>query len=255
MSEDIVQVEGKEQKERSTQERSEDQTLLEQASQQDLETKRPTDETPFSRDIVREPQEEVVEEAKENVKNGYNNDRWRASLPKARAALADKRARAKAEGRNGKQGTPAPDLITDIAKMMDEKMAHVLTHLEDLKKVYAKEGPLQAQHAVLPAQTAVKEVPEHPSDLLALPKHDKPEYPVLPDRTELEIEVAPKRMKIEPPQIDPVQEQQKFTRKFQKALEHMEFQNQEMHDRVKVDPSLGRRRDMPGMQPGRAILF
>lgn len=252
---DTVKIEGKKDPELTTEDRVDQQKVIEQVSQQDMETKRPTDETAFNRDLVREPQEEIVEEAKENVKKGYNNDRWRASLEKARKVLAEKRARAKAEGRNGKQGTPAPDLITDIAKMMDDKMATVQTHLEDLKRIYAKEGPLQSQHVVLPQQTTVREVPEHPSDFLPLPARDQPEYPSLPDRTLLELEEVPAKKPRVVIDYDPLKQQGNYAKRYQKALEHMEFQNQEMYNRVKIDPSLGRRRDMPGMQPGKKMFF
>lgn len=259
MTDIVLEIEGKNDPVRTTESRTEDQTLLEQSTQMDLEVKRPVDETAYNRDIEREAQEEVVSQAKERVKNGYNNDRWRASLPKARKALADKRARLKAEGRNGKQGTPAPDLITDIAKMMDERFAHFNTQLEDLKKIYPKADPLQPQGAVMPHETALQEVPEHPNDIMPLPPKDAPEYPIIPDRSLLELDVEPasKRQKMveSQPQQEYLHQQENFNRKFKKALDHMQFTNQEQRDRAKSDPSQGMRRDMQGFTPGRKILF
>lgn len=260
MTDISVEIEGKNDPIRTVESRTEDQTLLEQSTQMDLEIKRPIDETAYNRDIARESQEDVVSDAKERVKNGYNNDRWRASLPKARAALANKRARMKAEGRNGKQGTPVPDLMTDIAKMMDERFEKFNVHLEDLKKIYPKADPLQPQGAVIPHEKALQEVPEHPNDIMPLPPKDAPkDYPLIPDRTLLELKIEPdaKRQKLVEalPQEEYLHQQQNFTRKFQKALDHMQFSNQELRDRAKADPSQGQRRDMQGLTPHRTILF
>lgn len=143
-----MKIEGAKTTSNETDERVDRQVVLEQASQMDNIIPRPTDEAPFSRDLdSKKTHANALEESVEITKKPISN-RKEAQLVQARQALKNKRDAQKREGKKGAQGTPAPDLITDITKYMDQKFDHIYKMMQDIPVTLPAQAPLQPQDDV-----------------------------------------------------------------------------------------------------------
>ena len=219
-------------------ERVDRQEIMEQGAQMDSESARPTDETPYSRDIAEpESQTEKVEQAKENVKKMISDSRL-ASLAKARAAKAEKQKRLKAEGANAAKGTPAPDVLSALANKMEERFSSVMKRLDDFQTRIAHEAPLQAQHYIAPSSA------EKPVDLeihketyvetkqgdsgvgRAYPTHEEPVGKHQP-------EYRPTKRTFD----QAVEDEEGYHRRTKRAMDTMSFYNDRMQQRAMADPT------------------
>lgn len=243
MSDDLPRIEGQKEVTTEPEERQKVQEVLEQASQMDLAYSIPAnDEMPYKRDTDKgKSQEEIVESAKQNVKK-YIPQHWEHSLPKARAALAAKREKARLQGKEASQGTPAPDLITHITKALDERMAPILTRLEDLKKVEAHQAPMQAQGVVQETEPVEAEFPAKPNNIVEVAATDEPNALPFSNSDFVQREdpdTQPKRP-LHGPQFtsEPkrMKQQEGYVRKFKQAMQHFDFNTPEVHDRAAKDP-------------------
>ena len=145
-----VTIEGAKEHSDELKQRIERQNVLEQASQMDNVIPRVIDEAPFSRDLESKQDNagKLVQSAT-LVKKPLST-RKQAQLTEAREALRNKREAQKRDGKKGAQGTPAPDLMTNLTNYMDVKFEHMLKRMQDIPTVIASQAPLNQQE--IPSQ-------------------------------------------------------------------------------------------------------
>lgn len=246
----LPKIQGKKDKDRAeVEDRVEEQEVLEQATQMDLVKPDAVDETPYSRDIVRPPQETIVEKAKKEEPN-QTKHWWEASLPKARAARAEKARLRKLQNQQAAQGAPIPHGFEERIDSLHKKFEQFDTTLQDLKKLIAHEAPLQSSGIVPDAveQPRAQPIAAYPSTYqVAIPRDHPKTLPLSTSGTRIQHTRSPRRRSRS---RSPISEQERFTRKFQKAMDHFQFQTQEVRQRTEQEYGL----ESKGPKPS-VILF
>ena len=97
--------------------------------------------------LEEECSEKKVQEAIKMSKQ-YISDKQRASLAKARKILAEKRRYKRLEGKAKNQGTPAPDLLTNIQNQITSGFESVHKELESLRRVIPLEDPVHLDRQI-----------------------------------------------------------------------------------------------------------
>lgn len=141
------EIEGSSSKRQKLNEKENEQkVLINEVGTLDMETVRPVDEvvnTPDVKDIS--VQEKVIIGKKANKQN--ISDKQRATLAKARQVLAEKRRLQKSQK---PAGTPAPDILSKVQNLFEQKFSDVTARLDNLQKIIAYEAPLQTNQEVRP---------------------------------------------------------------------------------------------------------
>jgi len=237
----LPQIEGKREPPNEAEERESRQTLLEQVGQMDLIPVPPVDETPYDRDT------ETMEEQQEKVQQAVAfapkkiSDRKRASLERAREALAEKRRRMKAEGKDAAQGSPAIDGVIEYLKKLEDKLdsINVQQRNNDIVRINANEAPLQSQQIVQPGPTRLEVAPSQWNQYTIRQPNDVPKQMELMSYREPSYAEPPK-----PPmkqQVPVVQEQMKFNQKFKEAFSKVNYYTDQVRERAQTDPSQGKK--------------
>lgn len=231
-----IKVEGAREKEDDLRSRETRQKELEQASQMDNIVPRVIDEVQYSRDLEeKEDHEKTLTKAEQLVKKPISN-RKQAQLKEAREALRVKREKDKLEGRQGKQGTPVPDLLTDITKLMDSKFEQMLKTMQDIPRVLPAQDPLQEQ---LEARTkTVKRMdPVDPTLTHIQTPHDtQGNYPLHKSETVESYAPIHKRK-----YQDTITKQATNTaQRLRNSLQSQDIYNDQVRKRLETDPSLGK---------------
>lgn len=236
-------VEGKTDELRAIEERVDEQVLLQQAAEMDATRVIPVDEMREYSDIKKpEPQEKLLEEAREFNNKRIITDKQRASLERARKAKAEKKRRMEAENtpdnRDAAQGTPVPDYIVNALKDLHTNQEKYFSRLEDLLKVQPYQGPLQPQHIVQSSAPVVVKPPQtandpHSMNLLPKVEHNQLENPSLqkPEKR------YPSSMEYVSPDQDVLEETSRFKRKLNEAFKLMEYYTPEVNKRASLDPN------------------
>lgn len=239
-----LKVEGKKSVSEQTSEKYAQDEVLEQATQMDMEIPRAAEVNRESRDIATPPQEMLVQEAEKIAKN-YPTDKQRATLEKARAAKAEKRKQRMLEGKKGAQGTPAPDLIVQVSELLNSKFESVNKVLDDIKKFIPYESPVQTNHETITVRTEPVELPSNPQ--LFQVQNVEPDNRVtslLGSLTKRARSPTPERKANEEgayPMYDHYGQKRmrsdlrKENKRFSNALSSVDFNNQEVMDRAKIN--------------------
>lgn len=242
-----VRIEGKQSAEEQVTEKYEKDEVLEQASQMDMELPRAAEVNRESRDIATPPQPTLVAEA-EKIAKQYPTDKQRATLEKARAAKAEKRKLRMMSGRAGAQGTPAPDLITKVSEMLNEKFASVNQVLDDIKKYIPYEAPTQTNHLVPKHQEKPVSLPTNPESYQVqnTSSDNKVPFTLAPDNSSVPRDSSPPPVRIIPSDNSyPLQDRytthqmtrdlRNNKRRFTQALSSIDFNNEDVMHRAKIN--------------------
>jgi hypothetical protein len=124
--------------------REKKQTLNATAEIMDMSIPLPIEENviDYSDQVKETPVETKIEEAK--VANTQTiSDKKAATLAKARAAKSEKAKINRLTGKSMAQGSKAPDLVTELAKLLDKRFADVNKRFDDLTVYLPHQAPLQ----------------------------------------------------------------------------------------------------------------
>ena len=195
---------------------NESKIVMEEVSQLDMETKRPIEETVYQPDIKDISLSEKIFLGKKAIKQNIS-DKQRATLAKARSVLAEKRRLQKS---TPPSGTPAPDILSKVQNMFENKFEYVNKKLDDLQKIIAYESPLQVNHQVPMSATHQMETIENQTILNI--QNEKP----YTNENFLQYKPFAKQL------------QNTKTAEISKAMKSIPFTNEKVWDRIKQDSTL-----------------
>ncbi len=266
MSQVDLKVEGKKSASEQTSEKYEKDEEMEQVYQMDMELPRAAEVVAASRDVNTQPQEQVVAEAEKIVKQ-YPTDKQRATLEKARAAKAEKRKVRMLEGRQGAQGTPAPDLLNQVTELLNSKFDSVNKVLDDIKQYLPYESPVQTNHQVIPVTSEDVSLPTNPSTYQQVNRtiDNRVAVPIYPDSSTLQKrQRSPSPVQIQAPDKRSYPMNDRYSdrqmtrdmgnnkRRFTDALSSIDFNNQEVSDRARIN--FNEQGGLPSIRPA-GIFF
>jgi hypothetical protein len=208
----------------------EKETLMEQVTEMDLVKPVPVDEVTELADIATKPLEETNSEAAIRIKNRIT-EKQQAALAKARQAKHEKRALQRLEGTDAAKGTPAPDMLVELRSKLErfEELLQDIKQKQDLVKFRGEESALQqngmpaVQNIISPDEVQQEEKAIRPVEV------PKP-MPINPE---------PEFVRTTPAPI--VRESEQLAARFKRSMTSMNYQNQDMIKRAKMDPSMGMR--------------
>lgn len=195
---------------------NESKIVMEEVSQLDMETKRPIEETVYQPDIKDISLSEKIFLGKKAIKQNIS-DKQRATLAKARTVLAEKRRLQKS---TPPSGTPAPDILSKVQNMFENKFEYVNKKLDDLQKIIAYESPLQVNHQVPMSATHQMETIENQTILNI--QNEKP----YTNENFFQYKPFAKQL------------QNSKTAEISKAMKSVPFTNEKVWDRIKQDSTL-----------------
>lgn len=217
--------------------KAERQELLEQASQMDQVRVVPVDELRDYSDIKKPTSQENLLEQAAAINKRLITDKQRANLERARAAKAEKKRLLEATGSTLAKGTPAPDLLVNLSKRLDEidaRNGRIEQRLVDLIKIQPYEAPLQTQH-IVPRSKPVPRVYEGINDDQTV------RYMPRNDRSSLEDPAATFASRKRKSNSDYEKDLASYNKTYQETFDHFEYENEPMAKRVELDPGMGRR--------------
>jgi hypothetical protein len=228
MAEQVPAIEGNKSVADEVAERVAEQRVIEQVTLLDQVPPIPTDENQYSRDIKEsKTQEEKVTKAKSNNRQ-HISEKQRATLAKARAALAEKRRLEKTDGQAGKQGTPADDILVNISKRLDTEFKQIYDRLDNLKTIVPYEYPLQTNHIVPDQKQSLREHPTENKEYMYHRRNDN----------KRNITISDSGMEPSNNNLDElVAEQKKITKKLKTLFEQFNFNTTESINRTGTDPT------------------
>lgn len=119
---------------------------LTQAAEMDLPTPQAVETTEASRDVSEKESTEVkIKQEEEVQKTATLSAKKMAQLEQARAARKQKAEIRRLEGKQAAQGSPAPDLLQEIVKHLDDRFAPVLKRLDDFQLKFAQEEVVKSK--------------------------------------------------------------------------------------------------------------
>jgi hypothetical protein len=238
-------IEGKKEAPKEEEQKEKQQVEVEQNSQLSIGAPLPSEEELPSRDIAGATPLKQLAETHKVVEKKMMSEKQQAGLSNARKALAEKRRREKAEGRNGAQGTPVPDYLTEFSNQMNVKFEQVLKALHDVQNIRPFESSRQGI--------------DLPSDLGSLRRVNVPTaqpdesipVPVNPRRYERYPDLPPVQPEVSyVPRMVPAQNEY-FSKKYKQMNENVEFYDQDVRQRATQDASMGKK---PTVQD-KVVLF
>lgn len=195
----------------------------------------PSEEETPSRDVVDTPLAEKVQ-IHDDALEIATLEKQKASTTHAKKAIAEKKRRERTEGKNGAQGTPVPDYLTQFSNQMNQKFDQILQALQDVQKIRPLETSSQSIQEPSNIQTVQRiNVPTaQPNASIPVPvsRRVREEYP--------EIESAPMKQQFPRESIDP-NLYQYMAKKFKQSNENIEFYDRDLRERAQQDPSTGQR--------------
>lgn len=235
MSATVPTIEGKKEAPKDEEMKEKQQVEVEQNAKLDIGPPVPSEEEQPSRDIANQtPLPDLIETHKK-VEKRMLSEKQQAGLVNARKALAEKRRREKAEGKNGAQGTPVPDYLTAFSNEMNTKFEQVLQALHNVQNIRPAESSRQSID--LPSQLgSLKRVnvpTAQPDESIPVPKNPRlaEQYP--------NIAPAPAPVSTIPHSIP--QQNDYYMKKFKQLNDNIEFYDNEVRKRASQEPSMGKR--------------
>lgn len=236
-----LSVEGQKGQKELIEEKHDESIVMEQVSQMDAELIRPVEISTPSRDIRENQSIDSTIEKANFVSKRYPSDKQLATLQKARAAKAEKAKVSKFKGTEAAKGTTAPDLLTQITTLFNEKFEAVNQQLHNLRRTLPYEAPLQSNHIVPPHQEVPIPVPSS-SELFQLQSKQSDSNLSVPissptslnaskrQRSPERSESLSKKPRFEP--YDNTEESKRFKNMFTKALQTVNFVNSDSNARA-----------------------
>jgi hypothetical protein len=230
-----VSLEGKKSTPKDEELKEKQQTEIETNALLNLGTQVPSEETTPSRDVSDIPLEKRVETHKVVQKQAIS-EKQRANLENARKALAEKRRREKAEGRDGAQGTPVPDYLSQFSEKMEQRFEQVMKALHDVQRI----RPLETAAQNIQETSNIQEVKRvnvptaQPDESIPVPKSTRvrEDYP---DIEESNFHSTVPRYAVEPDSFN------YFAKKFKRTNQNIEFYDGDMRKRAQEDSTVGHR--------------
>lgn len=225
-------IEGSNDKEKDDELKASLEQDMEQVSQMDMDHVLPADATPFSRDIIEDPQATKVVHAEEAATE-IVGEAQKATLPKAKKARAEKRKRAAATDLDLAQGTPAPNMIVEFTDLVNARFKEITEQLTDLKKLRGSEAPLQANGIVTSAPRILVEDPVLNSDYELRQIHDHPD--IITDGHVHQTRPS-SYTPTKPAYSAHLDEAESYSTKFRRALQTTQFNSDEVRHRSQNNP-------------------
>ncbi len=222
---------------------------VEQATEMDLATPLPIEETEHVKEIKGDRTQQQKEVQAEAVNKKKLSAKQTAALAAARAAKAEKRKALLATTPEG-GAAPAPDYFASLRGQM--KDMHDM--LQDLQKRIPHQSPLQEQQVVDPSprkQQLVK-MPAQ-SETYQMIQEEDTEYPMTSaEHVEEYEEQGDEPRVVRPSQrtakrnrtsedLEWMEEMMRFRKQNRKALNQVFYSNRQMEERAATDPHMGRR--------------
>ena len=246
MSNTVPTIEGKKEAPKDEEMKEKQQVEVEQNAKLDIGPPVPSEEEQPSRDLANQtPLPDLIETHKK-VEKRMLSEKQQAGLSNARKALAEKRRREKSEGKNGAQGTPVPDYLTDFSNQMNSKFEQVLKALHDVQNI----RPLETSRQSIDLPSDLGEmrrvyVPTaQPDESIPVPKNPRL-YERYPD-----IAPAPAPVSSIPHTIP--QQNDYYMKKFKQLNDNIEFYDNEVRQRAAQEPAMGKR---PSAVEDKVVLF
>lgn len=220
--------------------RTERQEVLVQAKHMDMEVPQPATEVIPSRDIKEKRTEDEKLEQAEDAASDNLSTKNEANLPKAKKNTAVVKKRTKVSTPIGNE---APSYLVDLSNKVnlfyDEfKQVHLM--MQNMEKKVAHEAPLQQNQVVQPSRKRNMEVPSFTNDRVEI-RDDREKFPL--DAGEWQyLQQHVKRLKQQDNESDQnMRNLEQFKRRNQAAMDTVIYQNQNMEDRSRNDPTVGHR--------------
>jgi hypothetical protein len=196
----------------------------------------PSEETLPSRDLKETPLEEKVE-IHEQAQEIAVLEKQKAGSEHTKKVIQEKKRRQKSEGKNGAQGTPAPDLLTQFSEKMDQKFEQILKVLHDVQRI----RPLETANQMIQEPSSIERtqrinVPTaQPDESIPVPysKRVREQYPDL-DSNQDPQQLFPRNF------VSP-EEYSHFAKKFKQTNQNIEFYDRDLRKRASQDQSVGQR--------------
>ena len=229
-------LEGKKQAPKD-EEQIEKQTVeIEANALKDIHAPIPSEEERPSRDVVEEHSLEEKIEIHQEGQNIAVLEKQKASSTNAKKTVAERKRREKSDEKNGAQGTPAPDVLSEFSARMNAKFDEILQALHDVKRIRPLETSNQSIGEPSSIQTTqMISVPTaQPDELIPVPvsRRVREEYQV--------IEAKPLKQQFPRESVDP-EDYEYFAKKFKRTNQHIEFYDRDVRERAAQDQTTGQR--------------
>lgn len=229
-------LEGKKEAPKDEERKEKQSTEIEINALKDLHPPIPSEEEKPSRDIQGETSLEQKVEIHQENQDVAILEKQKASAANAKKTLAEKKRREKADGKNGAQGTPAPDLLTQFSEQMNAKFEQILQALHDVQRHRALETSTQSIGEKSNIQTVQKiNVPNvQPDEMIPVPvsRRVREDYP--------DLERPPMKQQFPRESLDP-DDYQHFAKKFKRTNQNLEFYDRDVRERAQQDQTVGQR--------------
>jgi hypothetical protein len=228
-------LEGKKEAPKDEERKEKQSTEIETNAHLSIGAPLPSEETIPSRDLKETSLEEKIE-VHEQAQEIAVLEKQKAGAEHTKKVIQEKKRRQKAEGKNGAQGTPVPDLLTEFSEKMEKRFEQVMQALHDVQRI----RPLETANQSIQEPSSIQKVQRisvpnvQPDESIPVPysKRTVERYP------EIEGSYTEDRF---PRNTPSVQEYQHFAKKFKRNNDNIEFYNSEVRDRAQQDQSSGQR--------------
>lgn len=229
-------LEGKKNAPKDEEQKEKQLTEIEINALKDLHPPIPSEEEKPSRDVQGDTSlEKKAQIHQENIESAVLQ-KQKASASNSKKTITERKRREKADGKNGAQGTPAPDVLTEFSHKMNAKFDEILQALHDVKRVRALETSSQSIGEKSNIQTVQNiSIPNaQPDEIIPVPvsKRIREEYP--------SIEPVPMKQQFPRESVDP-EDYDYFAKKFKRTNQNIEFYDRDLRQRAQQDQTSGQR--------------
>lgn len=236
MSAPLPILEGKKQAPKDEEQKEKQSVEIETNALKDIHPPIPSEEEKPSRDVEEKNSLQDKVEIHEEAQNVAVLEKQKASTTNAKKTIAERKRREKSDGKNGAQGTPAPDLLSEFSTKMNAKFDEILQALHDFKRI----RPLETSAQSIGEKSAIQTVQQisvptaQPDEIIPVPvsRRVREEYP--------SIEPASAKQQFPRESVDP-QEYEYFAKKFKRTNQNIEFYDRDVRERGAQDQSAGQR--------------
>jgi hypothetical protein len=211
----------------------------------------PSEEEKPSRDIEEKNTLEEKVEIHDQAQTIAVLEQQKASPAHAKKVVQERKRRQKADGKNGAQGTPAPDLLTQFSEKMDQKFEQILKVLHDVQRI----RPLETANQSLQEPSSIQKVQQinvpsvQPDESIPVPysKRVREKYP--------DLEPAQDPQAIFPRTSISPEEYTYFAKKFKQNNENIEFYDRDLRKRSSQDQSVGQKPSASSSSHSQVFMF
>lgn len=229
-------LEGKKQAPKDEEQKEKQSTEIETNAFKDLHAPIPSEEEKPSRDIEGETSLQQKVEIHQENQDIAVLEKQKASTTNAKKTIAERKRREKSDGKNGAQGTPAPDVLTLFSEQMNAKFEQILQALHDVKRIRPLETSTQSiQEPSNIQKVQMISVPTaQPDEIIPVPisRRMREDYPV--------IEQNVSKQQFPRQSVDP-EDYEHFAKKFKRTNQNIEFYDRDVRERANQDQTLGQR--------------